>query len=423
MDEELEKTNTEEEVTKPVVPENTGDETETAKATYNQQGDKPKPDKTPSAAFDVLDRYGVMWMVVEERDEEGSPAKVRPGYDDEGEVLTGAELIEGIQTFALPRNIPVLIRFQPTPFLDAMGRPYKPLVRSWCYIHPSKDTGLSDGKNLHELQVGVNDTFNVSNDRVMMATFPTLVGRKSSLEDNPTVYFKPNHIIEMEDPKNDLEEFKIRDNIGGAWTQINSLLTFASQTDAITPSTMGGLSGESGTTATEVAGATNSTNQRTNLKTLTFEYTWLVEFYWIINQMTYRFARPETALKLMGELAYDFDPDADYTYVPLSQSLESEHNKIRKAGVYDQMVGRLAGLAKIFPKEIGQIIAAIVGRQMTLMGSEYQDVAALVDALGKAKPQMEGEGATQTADANMTTPANNQNGVEMSNVEMDARGM
>jgi len=401
------------------------EETETAKAGYNQLGNKPKAGKTPLKPFDVLDRYGQIPAIVEERDEDGTTVKASPGYDSSGQVIDDAEMIEGIVSFALPRGTKVLIRFQPTPFIDALGRSYKPLLRSWCYIHPSKDSGLSDGKNLRELQVGINDTFNVSNDAVMMETMPTLVGKKSSMEDNPTIYYEPEHLIELENPETDLQQLKFRANIRGAWTQIDSLLTFASQTSAVFPGTMGGLSGESGTTATEFSGTETQSNKRFNLKSLTFEYTWCVELYWLINQMTYRFARPETLLNLVGslDLADAFDPNADYTYVPLSQSLESEHNKIRKAGVYDQMAGRLAGLAKIFPKEIGQIIAAIVGKQMVLMGAEYQDIADLVTALSRAKPQVEGEGATQTSDAGTAIPPSNQAGIEMSGGEMDARGL
>ncbi len=395
---------------------------ESAEETYNQNDNKARASKTPCQSFDVLDRYGKIWAIVTKRDDEGIPIEISPGYDETGGIKAAAELIHCICSFATPGGKSILIRFQPSPFIDAVGRPYLPFVRSWCYLHPSKDVGLSDGKNLREIQIGINDTFNMSNDAVMMETQPTLVGRKSSLEDNPTVRQEPGHIIELEDPSNDLQQLKFRANISGAWTQINSLLTFASQTDAIFPGTMGGISGGSGTTATEFAGADTQSNKRFSLKTLTFEYTWLTEFYWVINQMTWRFARPETAMKLMGDLAYDFDPNCDYTYVPLSQSLESEHNKLRKVGVYDQMIGRLVGLANIFPQEISKLIAEIVGRQMVLMGNEYQDIAGILSQLASARPQ-QGEGATSIADKGGQIPASNQKSIPMSSIEMNTRGL
>jgi len=64
-----------------------------------------------------------------------------------------------------------------------------------------------------------------------------------------------------------------------------------------------------------------------------------------------------------------------------------------------------------------------VGKQMVLMGAEYQDIADLVTALSRAKPQVEGEGATQTSDAGTAIPPSNQAGIEMSGGEMDARGL
>ena len=142
----------------------------------------------------------------------------------------------------------------------------------------------------------------------------------------------------------------------------------------------------------------------------------------MLNQ-AYRFLRQDTLEKMLGEeLAQSFDPICDYTFVPLSENLESDQNKMKKVGVYDQMNGRLAGLAKIFPKEIAGIIAYNTGRQAELMGTEYNEIKHMLDALTKAKPQDEGKGAESVKDGK-APPTSNQEGIEMSGTEEGARGM
>ena len=402
-------------------------ESTTAKESYNKSsgsyGTNAFISRTFSdTKFDILDRYGSVWAKVKERDDAGLPTEIEPGVDEQGVPLDSAELVEGILTVAGVADNWTLIRFQPTWAVDSLGRPFKPIVRGWCYIHPTKDIGLSDGKNLREINVAIDDTFNISNDRVMLATLPTFKGKKLSIENNPTVYIEPEHIIELENPKEDLEELKISDNIQGAMVQIGFLKGMASELDAKWPTTMGGLPEKTSTTATAIAGAETRTNVRSNYESLTWTYTFDVEFYQMILQLVYRFAEPETLTKLVGEaLAAHFDPNADYTYVPLSANLEAEHDKMKKVGVYDQMNGRLAGLAKIFPREIAALIAFNVGKQAELLGSEYREIAHLLQALTKAQPQPEGKGAEQTADGKPPATSN-QMGMEQSTLEQSARG-
>jgi hypothetical protein len=186
---------------------------------------------------------------------------------------------------------------------------------------------------------------------------------------------------------------------------------------------MGGLPEKTSTTATAVAGAESRTGARGNLKQMTFTNTFDTEFYSITLNMAYRFMRPETLVKILGQdLAQYFDPKCEYTYVPISENLESEHNKQKKISMYDQMNGRLAGLAKIFPKEIVPIIAYNTGKQAELMGSEYREIAHMLEALTKAQPQEEGKGAESVKDGK-EPPVSNQNGVEMRSQEMNMRGM
>ena len=398
-------------------------ETSTSKETFNKIGGaystkQDNPSKV-DAELDILDRYGTIWAVVTETDEDYVPMKCTPGYSSTGEILDKAELVESIITYAGLGDDYTMIGFRPTWAVDSKGQPFKPIIRGWCYIHPTKDIGLSDGKNLRELNIAANDTFNLGNDRDMLATLPVLKGRRDAVENNPTVFIQPKNVILLENPEKDLTEMVIRPNNGSNMRQMGFIKSTASEADAIWPTTMGGLPEKTSTTATAVAGAENRTGARSNLKDLNWNYTFDVEFYQMMLQLAYRFMNNQTVQKILGEDVKYFEPDGAYTYVPVNENLESEHNKLKKVGIYDQMNGRLAGLAKIFPKEIAAIIAYNTGKQAELMGSEYQEISHLLEALTQAKPQSE-EGAGQVKDGK-EAPASNQNGIEQSSQEQDAR--
>jgi hypothetical protein len=402
-------------------------ETDTSKESFNKLGGREGTKQTVfqqvDPSMDILDRYGSIWAKVKERDPETQlPITIEPGYDDNGVLADKAEMVEAIITFAGSGSDFTLIGFRPTWAIDAKGKPYKPIIRGWCYIHPTKDTGLSDGKNLREMNIAANDTFNISNDRVMLATLPSMIGRRDAIENNPTVLIKPEHITLVENIETDLKELKIRDNVQGAMETLSFIKSQSSELDAIFPTTMGGLPEKTSTTATAIAGAEGRTNARGNLKGLTWTYTFDVEFYQMMLQMAYRFMRPETIEKMLGkELSQFFDPNSDYTYVPISENIEGEHQKMRKVQVWDQMMGRIMGLAKIVPKEMLPIISMIIGEEALLMGSEYREIATMLRQLSKAQPQPEGQGATSTEDGK--PPAvSNQNQVEQSTPEMGARG-
>ena len=404
-----------------------GQETETSKESFNKLGGaystKSQFYRTVDPTFDILDHYGAIWAVVKERDEDELPVKIEPGYDNMGSLQDKAEMVEAIVTFAGIGGEYTMIGFRPTWVIDAKGQPYKPILRGLCYIHPTKDTGLSDGKNLREMNIAANDTFNISNDRVMLATLPVLKGRRDAIENNPTVFIEPENLILLENVDNDLKEMVIRDNIQGALQQMGFIKATASEMDAVFPTTMGGLPEKTSTTATAVSGAENRTSARGNLKGLTWTYSFDVEFYQMMLQMAYRFMRQDTLEKMLGkELAQSFDPNADYTYVPISENLENEHQKMKKVGVWDQMMGRITGLAKIAPKEMMPIIAMIIGEQAMLMGSEYREIADMLKKLSQAKPQEEGKGVEGSKDGK-PPPTSNQAGVEMGAGELQARGM
>lgn len=381
--------------------------------------DDEEPDlEQVNPKFDVIERFGKFWVTIKASDENGYPTKIEPGYDKDGNVKSGADFIECIITFAQRGGESWLIRFQPTPFVDSKGKPYRPLVRGICYVHPTKDTGLNDGLLGRELQVAINDTFNISNDRIKLATMPTLKVKKYSNLDNPTIYFEPQHAIEVEDTK-DIEEFQISDNIQGALQQIQMLKGYMQQATAKYPTTMGDVPTLASTTATAVSEAGGKSSLRTNYKSLTVEYTMLTEFYWMIMQMAWQFANPETAQKMLGDLMMAFDPDADYTFTPVSSAIETEFGKFKKLSIIDQFLGRIANIPN---PNTPKVLNYLLGKAFELFSDEFPDYKNFLLDESVPPPMEEGQMSPQMSQPNVM-PTSNQNGLPMSLPEEGVRGM
>ena len=390
------------------------EQTETAKI---ERGER-EPDKTQLKLFDILERFGKIWAIIEETDNEGYPTKIKPAYNDKGELDDKAELVESIVTLACNGSTKVLIRFQPTPFRTSKNVPFRPIVRGLNYVHPTKDVGMSDAKYAKELQIALNDTINLSNDRVKLATMPTLKVRRYALEDNDSIYFEPEHMMLCENP-DDITEFQIRDNMTGALSQAQMFINKLQQVESIYPTTMGDLPGRASTTATAIEGANVSNNLRANYKSLTFEYTFLTEFYWVMLQMGYQFMHPETALKIMGNDAAYFDPDADYHYQPVSSNIEVEYSKNQKVRNLDQMVGRLSGMVQFMPGIIFPILKMLL-MQFELMGQENQTIVPILQKVLDAGMNPQGKQGESVPDqqAPMTS---NQNQVPVGSAQEDVR--
>src|SRR3989304_2876896 len=393
-------------------------ETETSSTSYNNPSGshigEVKPVSEINKPFDVLERFGSFWCTVEETNENGYPIKIKSGYDSFGEIKENAELLETIITFVLVGNTPILIRFQPTPFVDWNQVPYKPVIRGLCYIHPAYDGGVGDGKYARELQLALDDTINVSNDRVMLATMPTLKVKRYEVEDNPDIFIEPGHKIPLDDVDS-LVELQISDNIQGALAQASMFIDKMQKIDAIHPPSMGGVPSQASTTATAIAGAEHRTNIRTNYKSLTFENTFLSELYNMILQMTWSFAAPETGKKLMGEKVFNFDPSKDYFYKPVSQSIESEFSKSNKVKMWTQV---LSYVAQIQHPDIVNIINYIMSQIFLYMGDEFVNFSNKL--LNPQKPITPQGGNPEGAD--QIAPSN-QNGLPQQGMEAQARGM
>jgi hypothetical protein len=221
-------------------------------------------------------------------------------------------------------------------------------------------------------------------------------------------------MIELNDPK-DIEEMVFADNTQGALQQIALLTGKMNQATSIFPTTMGATPQHSSTTATAIAGADQRTNQRTNYKAMTFEYTLLCELYWQIQQMTWAFAKPETGIKLMGEKVYDFDPMLDYTYKPLSASIETAHAKEAKIKNWTTILGYVMNSQH---PDTPNLVNMIISKIAVLMGEEFEQFAG-----GLLDPQKPMQPPEETNQQGGGVPEQNQYGIPQGATEQSARGV
>lgn len=389
-------------------------ETETSMESYNKTPNMKKENKGGSKTFDILERYGKVWAIVVEKDPDtDAPTEIKPGIGHDGKPLDKAEFIEAVCSFAIGDSEKELIRFQVQPYEDSQGNKFRPIYRALCYIHPSDDAGAGDGKHSRELQVAIDDTFCLGLDRTRLATLPVLKGRASALSDNSTIRFEPMHVMELDDP-NDVQEMVIRDDITGVLQQIAMLTDRMETSNALPKSAQGQLPAKSSQKATAIAVAENRTSTRTNYKSKTYEHTGQTELYWMIIQMTARFAQPETGIKLMGEKVFNFDPSKDYYYKAVTSAIESEQNKSTKL---NQWMQALQVVAQTQHKNSAALFDTIMGKIFELMGDEFANVAGkYLD--GNTPIQAGGQ---QAAQANTGGGPSNQNGVQQSGQEVATR--
>jgi hypothetical protein len=383
---------------------------------------KPKQELKMFKNLDLYVRYGKLPVKVNARNEKGEPVKVSPGWDIDGKIEEEVEGIECIVTMGSVGGDKYILEFAPTPFYDANGKPFKPAIRGLCYPHPTKDTGLGDGKYMKEMQVTVNDMLNLGFDRIKLATLPTMVGKKYSLMDNDTVYFAPEHVIELENV-DDLKPIEIRDNPQGTFEAVNTLTTYMERMAAVFPTTMGQLPSQASTTATAVAGAEQRTNMRGGFKNLTYEYTFNSEFFWMMLQMAKRFMQPETGKKMLGEKVVAFDASADYTYQPVASNIETEYNKNSTLRVIDQFLGRVANIPN---PNTPKLLNYLLGRAFDLFGDRFPDYKKYLLDETAPQPVPEQPGNTNGAPPPQMTamsapPVSNQNGAPMGDMEQAMR--
>jgi hypothetical protein len=380
-------------------------QTKTARESYDKG--KSEENKKVSPYFDLVTRFGKHWAVVDAR-----PTKISIGLDKDGEPKDNAELIETIISFVVKDNKKILIRFQPTPFYDGSGMTYRPLVRGLCYVHPRKNTGMSDGKYMRDLQVALNDTVNMSNDGVRMGTFPMMKINKFEMEDNDQLYLEPEHLLPLNDVKN-LEQLKITTDVNAALQQATLFINKIQQVASVYPPQMG-AQGKASETATAVQNAGSNANIRSNYKSLTVEYTLLTELYWQILQMAWQFMHPKTAEQIFEkDELMAFSPVGDYSYQPVTSAIEAEYSKKNKIQTWQQIMNTVVGIQH--PDAV-KMINFIFKETCQLMGKEQATFAETF--LNEKIPIEQGN----KKGANMQDEAtSNQNGLPMQGGEQSAR--
>ena len=132
---------------------------------------------------------------------------------------------------------------------------------------------MGDGKCLKELQVGINDTLNMENDRTKLHTIPIMQGNQHDITDNESLEWKPGAFWQTESG-NVLQEVQIGGDVNGALQQIVMYKNAMQQASGISAETQSKLAAPT-TTATATANQMQRSDTRSNYRTLTMENTGL----------------------------------------------------------------------------------------------------------------------------------------------------
>ncbi len=343
-------------------------EVEGGRSTHHGIDDKEEPDKTPLVPYTVLQRLGKHLVIVEERDADGNPLRVKPGIDKDGEKVKGAEFHEMVITFVRKNQEDILIGYTPARTIDSNGRPYRPIGRSLCYIHPNKDDGFGDGKAARELQMAINDTINMEADRTKLATIPIMQGPQYNITDNNTLEWKPGAFWETEDG-NVLQEVKVNGDVTGALNEVALYRNMSQQASGVSAESQAILAAPT-TSATATANQVQQSDKRSDFRAFTLEFTGLSDLWWFITQMSAQFMKQETAERMIGKKEVSFfDPSLDFTYKPLSAALDSDSARQTKTNNWLQLYNSTVNSPnKNAPQALNYILAQI----SELQGKEYE---------------------------------------------------
>ncbi len=388
-------------------------ETKGDRTTHHGLDNKQEPAKTPLKDWMILERYGKHWVMVEDKDPDGNPTKVRVGIGEDGKKKVGAELHEMVISFALNGQQKHLIRYQPVRTIDANGRPYRPIIRLLCYIHPAKADGVGDGRCAKELQIGINDSLNLASDRLKIATLPIQQGNEFDITDNDTLVWEPGAFWQTE-TKDKITEVKVSDNVTGMFNLIDIYKGGMQQGSGVSLQTQSIL-GAPTTTATATANQAQRADTRSNYRLLTAENTGMAELYWMITQMSAQFMRLETAKKILGDRFVDFNPTLDFTYKPVSASIDTDESKQAKIKQWTQVLGYI-----INDPERRQGVDAVLNELAELMGKEFEAFGKKFFADVNAPP-LAGGGAGRQQVTGGGAPATNQTGAAQTGAEISTR--
>lgn len=377
-----------------------------------EKTEEMESEATPDKPVMLYDRHGIFPVIVKSLDATGYPKEIEHGYDENGQEKEGVVYIETTYTIADANGTYIILRFQPQKNRTDDGEAYRPLIRSMAYLDPRRDGGFSDASFIVEVQEAMSDFTNITMDRALLATMPTLLTKKYGTNTNDDYVIGPGMQIPLDDPSKDLTALEIKDTSPGAFNVIGLLKDGGDSVAGISEETTG-MPGAASTTATANYSANLRTNTRMGLRDKMFEFTFLTELYWMIGQMTAQYALPETVRKLIGSKFKDFDPDADFYLKPVSASLEPEHSKSNKINNLNMLGQQMINSGHPDgPKVFNTIINAIA----ELMGD---DMKTRLGTFDEGTPfQSTGENAENPGGATAT----NQSGVEQTGAEQAIRG-
>ena len=334
--------------------------------TWNKDGDFNEIPNPPSPKFRVLEFWQKYPIVVKDEDEKGNVLDFDPGYTKNGVLKENAELRECILTTATSSGmtqeaISILIGFKPSPHTK------RPMVRFLCYIDALNDSGFGDGELTRELQIAIDDNFNLSNFRTKLATTPAFKTKKFSMTDTH-IKVQPEEAIEVENME-DLQELVVRDNIQGAMIQNQMLASRMDYALATSPQTMG-HGPERAETATQAGIISSRAETRIGMKTTVLEMIGFTEFYDMLLTLCNDFMLSETLEKIVGEqLAYSYNPNKMNLFRPVSQSLETEESKNWKMRMIDQILGRVVN----FPNpKTPMVVNYLMGQWLETLGKNFK---------------------------------------------------
>jgi len=327
-------------------------------STYNRDGKLEEQPKPVEKTFVIREFWQKYWMV--ERD-----GKWYPGIKADGSFMDNAQLHEAVITTAQERegSLPaVTIGFRKSPHSR------RPMARFLCYIDMVNDNGFGDGEVNAELQRAIVDNYNLMNYRTRLAITPAFKGRRFSGIDEK-VKISPESVI-MTERLDDLQEFKIEDNISGGVTHHNLLASRMDFAMATSPQTMG-MVPDRAETATSSAIINNRANVRINLKSMNLEFIGFSELYDMILTLCNDFMLPETLEEIVGaELAAAYNPKRKDKFKPVSQSLDSDDSKQFKINTWKTLAQTAASLQN--PKT-PMALNYCFGKIIELLGDNFKE--------------------------------------------------
>jgi hypothetical protein len=307
--------------------------------TYNKDGDFKQVPNLGTIKLRLLEWWRKYPVVVKQRDENGKVVDYEIGIDSDGNQKEDAELVECILTTASPVATTDTNTQHELIGFEVSKHSSRPMVRFLCYVDAINDSGFGDGELTRELQIGIDDNFNLGNFRTKLATTPAFKGRKfSGIPERIKV--GPEEAILVDGDPSDLQELQISDNIQGTMVQnsmLSSRMDFAMATG---PQTMG-ASPENRETATQASIVSQRAEIRIGMKTTNLEFIGFTEFYDMILTLCNDFMLPQTLENLIGDAAYNYNPRRVNKFRPVSQALETEESKRYMMRTIDQIIGRI----------------------------------------------------------------------------------